>query len=304
MKYLEYTLIGSGISSYIFYKSFNKKLNIISNLKKKIYKSKNFYEYDGIGGNSNIWGGYINYERHRKYLKQKNYKKIFKKKLFKIKRIFKEKSIFSNTYSVLDNNDKIFRIKKAHFKSNIITGKIDKIILEKKFIKLKSSKKLFYTKKLILCVGNLNLIKLLFNSNIIGPDDKVSFDDGNCNYIMNMLINQNKNYYIPMPINKIIEKIFFKKSKTYPLISSSIVLQKFSKQFKKYNFKCKDVLSNEKFKLRYFLSNHIVNLKINNIPIRKFIKNKNKNISIFCSGTLKKYLPGPIVQDMIYDITK
>ena len=148
------------------------------------------------------------------------------------------------------------------------------------------------------------MIKLLFNSNIVGSEDIVSFDDGNCNYILNLFINQSKNYYIPMPLNKIMQKIVFKKSKTYPLISSSIVLQKFTKRYKKYNFKCKDLLSNEKLKLRYFLSNHVANLRINNVPIRKFIKSKNKNINIFCSGTLKKYLPGPIIQDMIYNITK
>ena len=304
MKYFEYTVLGSGISSFIFFKSFGKKLNIISTFKKKICKNKNFYEYDGIGGNSNIWGGYINYERHRKYLKHRNYKKIFERNLLKIRRIFKKNSVFSNTYSILDINDKIFRLKKEHFKKNIITEKIDKIIIGKKFIKLRSSKKLFYTKKLILCIGNLNLIKLLFKSNIIGSEDIVSFDDGDCNYILNLFIDKKKNYYIPMPVNKIIEKIFFKKSKTYSLISSSVVLQKFTKRYKKYSFKCKDLLSSEKFKLRYFLTNHVANLRINNVPIRKFIKNKNKNIDIFCSGALKKYLPGPIIQDMIYNITK
>ena len=30
----------------------------------------------------------------------------------------------------------------------------------------------------------------------------------------------------------------------------------------------------EKLKLRYFLSNHVANLRINNVPIRKFIKSK------------------------------
>ena len=41
---------------------------------------------------------------------------------------------------------------------------------------------------------------------------------------------------------------------------------------------------------------------INNIPIRKFIKRKTNKIDIYCSGTVKKYLPGPVVQDLIFDI--
>ena len=59
-----------------------------------------------------------------------------------------------------------------------------------------------------------------------------------------------------------------------------------------------------KRKIRYFLSNHIVNIKINNIPIRKFVNQRSKKINVFCSGTLKKYLPGPIIQDLIFDIIK
>ena len=58
----------------------------------------------------------------------------------------------------------------------------------------------------------------------------------------------------------------------------------------------------EENKIRYFLSNHIANLRVNNVPIRKFIKKKSKKINVFCSGTIKKYLPGPIIQDLILDI--
>ena len=107
-----------------------------------------------------------------------------------------------------------------------------------------------------------------------------------------------------MPISKIIEKVLFKKSKKYKLLSSSLVLQKFSKKVNNYNFLCKDLLNVDKFKLRFFLSNHVVNLKINNVPLRKFLYNKSKNIDVFCSGVLKKYLPGPIIQDLVHDITR
>ena len=42
--------------------------------KKTYYQKQNFYEFDTIGGNSNIWGGYINYERHQKFLDNTKYK--------------------------------------------------------------------------------------------------------------------------------------------------------------------------------------------------------------------------------------
>ena len=107
-----------------------------------------------------------------------------------------------------------------------------------------------------------------------------------------------------MPINGIIEKIIFKKSKRYNTISSSLILQKFSNQSKNHKISCEEILKMNKSRLRFFLSNHITNLKINNLSIRKFILKKSKKINVFCSGTVKKYLPGPIVQDLIFDIVK
>ena len=297
-------LIGSGMSSLVFYKNSKKQLQVISQNTGNIFQRKNFYEYDGFGGNSNIWGGYINFKKHKIFLKRKIYNRIFNKGIFKVKKIFNNSSPFVGTYSLVDQNNEIFKVKKSYFKKKILDEKIEKIKINKNFLELKSSMKTFRTKNLILCIGNLNLIKLLNNSGIVRDDDIISFDDGECSYVLNFMIDFKKNYYIPMPLNKIVEKIIFKRSVKYPTIYSSIILQKFTKKFKNYKFSCKNLLNDDKKKLRYFLSNHVVNLKINNIPIRKFILNKSKKIDIFCSGVLKKYSPGPIIQDLIYDICK
>ena len=302
MTYFKNILIGSGMSSLVFYMKSKRKLKVISSNNKKILKNKNFYENDAFGGNSNIWGGYINFKRHKKFLYFNGYKKIFKRELFKTKKIFNNKSIFSNTYSLVDKNDKIFRVKKDHYQKDVLNEQIKKIKIKKKYIELITNNRLIITKKLTLCVGNLNLIKLLYNSNIINSNDIVSFDDGSCSYVLNLFINPKKNYYIPMPFSKIIEKIIYKKSERYEPNTSSLVLQKFSKKAKCYKFLCRDLLKTDKFKLRFFLSNHIVNLRLNNIPIRKFLSNKSKKIDVYCSGVLKKYLPGPIIQDLVHDI--
>ena len=302
MTYFQNVLIGSGMSSLVFYMKSKKKLKVISSNSKKILKSKNFYENDAFGGNSNIWGGYINFKRHKKFLYLNEYKKIFKKKLFKTKKIFDNKSIFSNTYSLVDKNDKIFRVNKNHFRKDILNEQIKKIKIKKKYVELITNNRLIITRKLTLCVGNLNLIKLLYNSNLINSNDIVSFNDGSCSYVLNFFINPKKNYYIPMPFSKIIEKIIYKKSERYEPNTTSLVLQKFSKKAKCYKFLCRDLLKTDKFKLRFFLSNHVVNLRLNNIPIRKFLSNKSKKIDVYCSGVLKKYLPGPIIQDLVHDI--
>ena len=79
---IENLLIGSGMSSLTYFNSTKRKISVISNSEFKIVKNKNFYEYDSIGGNTNIWGGYINYKRHNEFLKFKYYKDFIKKKSF------------------------------------------------------------------------------------------------------------------------------------------------------------------------------------------------------------------------------
>lgn len=298
------TLVGSGMSALVYDLYNKKRFKIFSSPRSKILKSNNFYELDKLGGNSNIWGGYINLRRHKKFLANSNYQKLFNNKIFKINQIFTKDSLFFNTFSLVDKNGDIFRVKKKFFKNNISLKRIDKIIYKKNKLKILIHKKIITTKKLILCIGNLNLIKLLYKSNIIKSDDFISYDDSKCSYVLNNQINQKKNYYIPMPFLKILEKIIFKKSKSYDLLNTSLILQKFSGKVQKHKIQCKYLIKMKDTKLRFFLSNHVTNLRINNVPIRKFLHNKTKNIDVFCSGALKNYLPGPIIQDLIFDIVK
>ena len=296
-------LVGSGISSYIYFLTKKKKIKVISSNKNNIFKRSNFYEYNSIGGNTNIWGGYINYQRHRKFSKNKNYNKIFKSNFFNLEKIFGEKSKFSNTYCLIDKNKKILRLSKKMFENKLIEKEIKKIVIKKRNVQLifEDNTKIS-SNNIILCIGNLNLIQLLFNSDIINGDDLVSFDDGSCDYVMNFSINQKKNYYIPMPFKFIFEKLIFNKSSKYKLCKTSLILQKFSNASTNHEILCGNLLNLKKKKIRYFLSNHVANLRINNIPIRKFIQTKSKRIKVFCSGTVKRYLPGPIIQDLIFDI--
>ena len=301
MKLLNNVLIGSGITSLVFFLKKKKKIKIFSSPNDLIIKKKNFYEYDFIGGNSNLWGGYLNYKRHKIFLNNIKYKKFFNNKLFNIKKVF-ENSKFSNTYCLTNKSQEIFRVKNHHFEKKLIKKKISKIEIKRNKIKVYYKKKFFFTKKLNLCIGNISLIEILKNSNLIKNNDLISYTDGKCNYVLNYFINKKQNYYIPMPIIKIIEKIIFNKSKKYSLVGQSLILQKFSNNSKIFKIKCVDLLNYNNFEYRYFLTNHVVNLKINNVPIREFIRNKSKNINIYCSGVLKKYIPGPIVQDLIFDV--
>ncbi len=249
--------------------------------------------------------GQYNFKKISNSIKDANlkiYKKFIKKKIFHIKEIFEKDSIFSNTRCIVDKNDQVLRVQQKYFKSNLKVKKIEKIIINKKELKISADNEIYKIEKLVLCIGNLNLIDLLYKSELIFPNDIISYDDGDCSYVVNFLIDPKKNYYIPMPILNILEKLIFKKSNFYNITNSSFFLQKFNSITKKYKIKCKDLIENTNMNLRFFLSNHVSNLRINNIPIRKFLSKKSKRVQVFSTGTVNKYLQGPISQDLIFDI--
>ena len=45
-------------------------------------------------------------------------------------------------------------------------------------------------------------------------------------------------------------------------------------------------------------------MKINGVPIEKYLQKKTKRIKINCSGTLPRYISGSISQDLIYNTFK
>ena len=305
MKILNHTIVGSGLSALIRYQ-LNPKSTVYTLNENKILKSTRFYENLKIGGNSNIWGGYINFKIHSKFLKNKKFKKFYKKqKMFKLVKLFNSKK-FTDTYFIANYlNNNIFRINKIHFKNSIITNKIEKILIKRNHIILLTNKKKIFTKKLSLCIGNLSLLKLMYDSKMISLNDKITFLDGKVSYGLNFFLNFKKNYYIPMTLIEIIEKLIFgKKIKYQKKINKTLFVQKFSKKYKKYSYSVSKILSYKNNFIRFFLSNHPTDVKINNIPIDNYLKNYCKNIYIYNSGTIRKYIPGPISQNLIFNAVK
>ena len=93
MKINRHSIIGGGLSALIKDHT-SKTATIYCDCSNSLSISKNFYENLGIGGNSNIWGGYINLKRHNKFLKSGKYKKLFNKKIFLVRKIFHEQALY------------------------------------------------------------------------------------------------------------------------------------------------------------------------------------------------------------------
>ena len=301
MKIINHSILGGGLSALIRDQVL-KNSKVFFNKRNVIKKSAKFYEFRGAGGNTNLWGGYINNTRLQYLSKNKKFKNFIKNnKLFMIRKLYKDYRI-KTFYISEKKNAKIFRISSDKFNNKIINCDIQKILINSKYISLYSKKKIYKTKHLSLCIGNLGLIELLFKSNIISRNDQVSIRDGKCSYVFNYFINKKKNYYIPMTIKEIITKLIFKKiSKYKKLINSTLLTQKFSNKSFLYTYKVSEIIDLNSSYIRYFLTNHPVELRINKIPIHKFLQNKSFRLKVFNSGLCKKYYPGPISQDIIYN---
>ena len=91
MRSLKKIIIGSGMSSFIYFLSNDKKIDVCSSNDNKIHNRSNFYELNAIGGNTNIWGGYINLKRHEffKVIHTNHSIALLKLSFFQIKRYFK-----------------------------------------------------------------------------------------------------------------------------------------------------------------------------------------------------------------------
>ncbi len=241
------------------------------------------------------------------FLKNKKFDKFLKnQKIFRLRKLFSNQK-FNSTYYIsnyLDN--KIFRINKKHFKNCLIKKKIKKLSIKNEIITMHTDKKKIQTKNLSICVGNFSLLKLLYNSKLIKLEDKINFFDGDVNYGLNFLIDKKNSYYIPMTIFEIVEKLIKgKKTKYNKKINNTLFVQKFSKKYKKYSYRVENIFNPTKNFTRFFLSNHITNLSINNVPINEFIKKYSSKISIYNSGAIRNYLAGPISQNLIFNaVTK
>ena len=68
MKINRHSIIGGGLSALIKDHT-STTATIYCDCSNRLSISKNFYENLGIGGNSNIWGGYINYSKFLLFLR-------------------------------------------------------------------------------------------------------------------------------------------------------------------------------------------------------------------------------------------
>tara|TARA_B110000238_G_scaffold136852_1_gene147480 strand:- start:3300 stop:4232 length:933 start_codon:yes stop_codon:yes gene_type:complete len=305
VKFLDYAIVGSGLCSFIASLKV-KESSVLTKLNydtSDVTKILNFYEYNNPGGNTNIWGAYINLERFKKFLiLNKKFRNFYEQNnIFTTSRISKNSHFKKIGYIQNKKTKKILRLDKSFFK-NSINFDLKKITINKNYVDLISNKKTFRAKKVNLCIGNIGLIKVLKQSNLIFSHDIITYEDSSIKYVLNFNLNNKKFYYIPMSIKQIIEKLIYK-SNFYNINENknNLIVQGVSKEKKIFKFSIEKLLNAKKSFHRGLTTNHISNLRINNVPIEKFLRKKSKRVIINNSGTISKYIPGSISQDLIFN---
>lgn len=297
-------------------KIFSKKTYSYGTLKFDL-NNISFHDRLSLGGNSNIWGGKI------------NIKKISKKfiNLLKIHQIFLQKLSFRET-GTISNNSNLAQLQtkdKKIFKVEYLPIKIENDYVLRVFqskkklfvesLNSKSKKKNLKAKKIILCVGVIQLLDILFRTGLIKENDIIEFSEFKSEFkwrFFNTKFKKNTttvrfhfsralgHYFGIQYYSKFlklfkflpfyIDQIFYLKKNNFKLILKDGVLS----EIKKKN-SSKESLGE---------SIHYCNMRINKININKFLKKINKNFIGIGMPFVNQKVPGPISNEIISDMLK
>jgi|TARA_B100001079_G_scaffold271211_1_gene287868 hypothetical protein len=270
------------------------------------------------GGNANIWGGNI------------DVKKIPKRLLGFLKKhnINFEKLSFRKT-GTISNNKNIMQIqsreglilKTEHLSIKIKNGYIINFFTKKKklFINIKNSKKsklqTLQVKKLFLCVGSVQLLDLLYRSNLLKENDIIEFSEFSHHFKWRFIFSVfGKNittvrYHFCRALGHFFGIQYFAR---YLKLFSFVPLcvdQKFYLKKNSYKLTINNgtvtEIENQKFgKKKFGNSIHYCNMKINNIEINKYLNKINSDIIGFGMSFINQKKPGPISNEILLDIEK
>lgn len=297
-------------------KIFSKKTYSYGTLKFHLNKIS-FHDRLSLGGNTNIWGGNINIEKiSKKFITLLNFYNIFLPKLS-----YEKTGSISNNPNLaqLQTKDKkIFKVKylpikiENNYALRIFKNK-KKLIVES--LNDKNKKNNLETKKIILCVGTIQLLDILFRTRLIKDNDIIEFSEFKSEFkwrFFNTKFKKNAitiryhfsralgHYFGIQYYSKIlkllkflplcIDQIYYPKKNNFKLILKDGVIS----EIKKKNS------NNENFGK----SIHYCNMRINKLNINKFLKKIDKNLIGVGMPFVNQKVPGPISNEIISDMLK
>ena len=293
-------------------KFFGKKSNSIGSLNISLNNAI-FHDRLIFSGNSSVWGGKIDLSNFS----------ITDLNFFKKKKILFKKLSFRNTGTVSNNknihqiqslNNKILKTDDLSLK--FTDGYLLSFFCRKKIIylkiKFKNQIKIISTKKVILCLGSIQLLDLLFRSKYIKKGDIIQFSEYKHNFKLRTIFSNFEKkatvvrYHISRAIGHYFGIQFYSKLLKFFKFIPLCIDQNF--YYKKNRLSLK--LNDNKFtqiskrftkKNKFGVSIHYCNLKINNIEINKFLRKIHPSIFGLGMSFIDQTKPGPISNEIILD---
>ena len=293
-------------------KFFGKKSHSLGSLNFKVKKSI-FHDRLVFSGNSSVWGGKINLSNFStgdfSFFKRK--KIVFKKLSFRnTGTISNNKDIYqiqNLNNKILDTEDLLLKFSEGYLISFFCRNKI--IYLK---IQFKNKVKTIATKKIVFCLGSIQLLDLLFRSKYIKKGDIIEFSEYRHKFKLKTIFSNFEEkatvvrYHISRAFGHYLGIQYYSKLLKFFKFIPLCIDQNF--YYKKNRLKLK--LTDNKFieipkrfinENKFGESIHYCNLKINNVGINKFLKKINPNILGLGMSFIDQSKPGPISNEIILD---
>ena len=290
-------------------KYFSSKTVSFGSLEYKLSSRTKLHDRNNYGGNSNLWGGFINIENLNT-----DFYKICESKGIKLTKL----NLNKNGYK--SNCDSIRQLRSyqediidvSKYFDNIFEGLLYSFTVEKNYLKLliydKNNKpEIIKTKKLYLCINLPQLVDLLFRSNLLKNKSNLNTTEfehyfelsfskkfKNSDYKKDLVIKYD-------PIRSLKHFFGYQKSLDFLALKLPIYINQHFLN-KKRNLKLElnqDYIYQKSENYKFGESIHYCNLEINNININEFINEVSKNIIGLSSPFVKQKEPGPISNDII-----
>ncbi len=290
-------------------KFFSKKTKSYGSLKFVLLPKTKLHDRISVGGNSNIWGGFINISNLNN-----DFIKLCKKNNLKLSVLdLKRNGYASNSSDIRQlrtNTDLIFD---AHsFYKNIYEGLLYSFSIENNYVRLviydkNNNINIIKTKKIILCINLPQLLDLLFRSQIL--ENKSIFEVSEFDHFFEFSskksfknYNYQKNLIIKYDMVRSIKHFLgYQKPLDSLFLNIPIYInQNFLNIKKKLTLELDGASVIQKSKnIKFGDSIHYCNLKVNNRTIDDFLNDISNNILGLSTPFVNQKEPGPISNDII-----
>jgi len=282
-------------------------------LRNKLLSTK-IKEWLGLGGNSNVWGGFVNTSKI-----PKSFLKKLKESEIQLIDLNQE-----NGYNTSNSKFKQFIYKNEilnvnNLIKNYYDGYVHKLAIKKNIIEIhiknNDETKVIKANKVILCLSTLQLIDLLYRSDVIKNNSKITLQEFlykikiRFGFISKEIKNTEAALIRFNFFQALLHLVGFQKKLKFTAIFNIVPIfieQQFYEkvEIRAFKVKNKSLIELSKHKKIFGHSIHYCNLRINDENINSILKKINKNLYGLGMPFCKQKEPGPISNDIISDCLK